>query len=128
METVNKIGIYPKWSLLDDALLMNINKRSSDRVINLKSIIAEALENNVGYKIESKQTELSKKDVSLANSNYMPQIAVQSAGVFLDENSVDGSFGTKGSFNWTAGASFSQLILSEPAIANITIQKLLLET
>ena len=128
METVNKIGIYPKWSLLDDALLMNINKRSSDRVINLKSIIAEALENNVGYKIESKQTELSKKDVSLANSNYMPQIAVQSAGVFLDENSVDGSFGTKGSFNWTAGASFSQLILSEPAIANITIQKLLLES
>ncbi len=128
METVNRIGKYPSWSLLDNALLMNINKPNSERVLNLKAAIAEGIENNLGYQIEAKQTQISAKDVSLARSNYLPQLGVQSTGYFLDENSVNSSFGRLGTFNWTAGASFSQLILSEPAMANIAIQKLLFES
>jgi outer membrane protein len=128
METVNKIGHYPKWTLLDNALLININKPTTARVLNLKSVIAEGIQNNLGYQIESKQTQISAKDLSLAKSNYLPQLDVESTGFFLDENTVNSSFGTRGSFNWTAGASFSQLILSEPALANIAIQKLLFES
>ena len=128
METVNKIGKYPKWTLWDNALLVNLNKPNTTRTINLKSVIAEGIQNNLGYKIESKETQISTKDLNLAKSNYLPQLGVESSGFFLDENSVNGSFGTRGDFNWTAGASFSQLILSEPALANIAIQKLLLES
>lgn len=128
METVNEIGLYPNWILLDDALLININKPRTTRVINLKSAIAEGIQNNLGYQIESKQVQVSAKELALAKSNYLPQLGVESNGFFLDENTVNSSFGTKGSFNWTAGASFSQLILSEPAMANISIQKLLLES
>mgnify|MGYP006269381561 CR=1 FL=1 len=128
METVNKLGIYPKWTLLDNALLVNINKPSTTRVLNLKAAIAEGIQNNLGYQIESKQTQISDKEIDLAKSNYLPQLDVESTGLFLDQNSVDASFGSRGSFNWTAGASFSQLILSEPALANIAIQKLLYES
>lgn len=128
METVNKIGKYPKWTLLDNALLVHINKPNATRTLNLKSVIAEGIQNNLGYQIETKQTQISAKDVSLAKSNYLPQLDVESTGFFLDENTVNSSFGTRGSFNWTAGASFSQLILSEPALANIAIQKLLFES
>lgn len=128
METVNKMGKYPTWSLLDNALLVNINKPNSKRVLNLKAAIAEGIQNNLGYQIETKQTQISAKDVSLAKSNYLPQLGLESTGFFLDENTVNSSFGTLGSFNWTAGASFSQLILSEPAMANIAIQKLLFES
>ncbi len=128
METVNKIGMYPKWTLLNDALLVNINKPNTTRVLSLKSAIAEGIQNNLGYQIEKKETQISAQDVSLAKSDYLPQLDVESTGFFLDENSVNNSFGTKGTFNWTAGASFSQLILSEPALANIAIQKLLFES
>ncbi len=128
METVNKIGQYPNWPLLDNALLVNINKPSTSRVLNLRSVIAEGIQNNLGYRIETKQTQISAKDLALAKSKYLPQLDVESTGFFLDENTVNGSFGTRGSFNWTAGASFSQLILSEPAMANIVIQKLLFES
>ncbi len=128
METVNKIGKYPKWTLLDNALLVHINKPNTTRTLNLKSVIAEGIQNNLGYQIETKQTQISAKDLSLAKSNYLPQLGVESTGFFLDENTVNSSFGTRGSFNWTAGASFSQLILSEPALANIAIQKLLFES
>ena len=128
METVNKIGKYPNWNLLDNALLVNINRPNTTRVLNLKSVIAEGIQNNLGYQIEAKQTKISAKDLSLAKSNYLPRLDVESTGFFLDENTVNSSFGTLGSFNWTAGASFSQLILSEPAMANIAIQKLLFES
>lgn len=128
METVNKIGKYPSWKLLDNALLTNINRVNTSRVINLQSVIAESLQNNLGYQIASKETELIKKDVSLAKSNYLPQLNVETTGFFLDENTVNSSFGTRGDFNWTASASLSQLILSEPALANIAIQKLLYES
>lgn len=128
METVNKIGLYPNWPLLDNALLVNINQPNTTRVLNLRSVIAEGIQNNLGYQIETKQTQISAKDLALAKSKYLPQLDVESSGFFLDENSVNASFGTRGSFNWTAGASFSQLILSEPALANIAIQKLLFES
>lgn len=128
METVNKTAKYPNWTILDNALLININKPNTTRKINLKAAIAEGIENNLGYQIETKQTQINKQDVRLANSNYLPQLGVESTGFFLDENSANSSFGTLGSFNWTAGASFSQLILSEPAMANIVIQKLLFES
>lgn len=128
METVNKIGKYPNWTLLDNALLVNINKPNTTRVLSLKAAIAEGLQNNLGYQIETKQTQISAVDVSLAKSNYLPQLDIESTGFFLDSNTVNSSFGTLGSFNWTAGASFSQVILSEPALANIAIQKLLFES
>ncbi len=128
METVNKIGKYPSWTLLDNALLVNINRPNTTRVLSLKAAIAEGIQNNLGYQIEAKETQISAKDLSLAKSNYLPLLDVETTGFFLDENSVNSSFGVLGSFNWTAGASFSQLILSEPALANIAIQKLLFES
>lgn len=128
METANKIGKYPNWTLLDDALLVNINKPNTTRVLSLKAAIAEGIQNNLGYQIETKQTQISANDVSLAKSNYLPQLDIESTGFFVDSNTVNSSFGILGSFNWTAGASFSQLILSEPALANIAIQKLLFES
>ncbi len=128
METVNKVGKYPNWPILDNSLMININKPNTSRILSLKAAIAEGIENNMGYKIEKKQTQLTAKDVGLAKSNYLPSLSVESNGFFLDSNTINSSFGTLGTFNWTAGASFSQLILSEPAMANIAIQKLLYES
>jgi outer membrane protein TolC len=128
MEAVNKTGIYPRWQVLDNATLINISNIEDGRKLTLKSAIAEGLENNLVYQISQKQEDIVKKDVNLARSNYLPQLEASTMGLFLDENTVSSSFGTKGDFNWSAGASFSQLILSEPALANISIQKLLSES
>lgn len=128
METVNKIGKYPNWTFLDNALLTNINKPNTTRVLNLKSAIAEGIQNNLGYQIETKETQKSEKDIALAKSNYLPALDIKTTGLVVDENSKNSSLGSLGDFNWTAGASFSQLILSEPALANIAIQKLLFES
>ncbi len=127
METVNKTGIYPSWLIMDNAILINV-AQANGRKFSLKSAIAEALENNLGYRVAQKQTQIARNELNEAKSLYLPQLEVSSTGLFLDENTVNSSLGTKGDFNLTAGASMSQLILSEPAMANIAIQKLLQES
>jgi outer membrane protein TolC len=127
METVNQTGVYPSWIVLDNAILMNVAKASA-RNLSLKSAIAEGLENNLGYLVAQKQSQIARNELNEAKANYLPQLEASSTGLFLDQNTVNNSFGTKGEFNLSAGASMSQLILSEPALANIAIQKLLQES
>ncbi|MEO0874049.1 MAG: TolC family protein, partial [Bacteroidota bacterium] len=67
-------------------------------------------------------------DVSLARSNYLPQVEALGTVSYLDDNSVRQSFGTRAQYNISATGSLSQLILSEPAMANIAIQKFLLQS
>lgn len=66
METVNKVGKYPNWNTLDNAILTNINRPNTERTLNLKAAIAEGIQNNLGYQIEAKQTEISANGVGLA--------------------------------------------------------------
>ncbi len=128
MKTVNKTNVFPSWQILTQATLINVNDVDTDRIINLKSCIVEALSNNLNLKIAQKETQLVERDVAIAQSNYLPQVGVSSTGVLIDENSAEFSFGRKGEFTWSASGNLSQLILSEPALANIAIQKLFLET
>ena len=127
MKTVNKTKIYPSWQMLTQATLVNVNKPDTDRILNLNICVTEALLNNLNLKIAKNETSLYERDVSIAKSDYLPQVDFSSTGVLIDENSAAFSFGTKGEFTWSAGGSLSQLILSEPAIANIAIQKIFLE-
>ncbi len=125
MNTVKRTKIYPNWDILSAATLTNVNEVNTDRTLSLKLAIAEALENNLGYKITQKETQIAEKEIDVAKSNYLPQVDATMSGVLLDENTVQRSFGTQGYFNWSANASFTQLILSEPALANVAIQQLL---
>jgi len=128
MKTANRTGIYPNFDLISKATLINVNEVDTDRKLTLKSAIAEGLENNLELKIAQKQTQISEKDVAIARSNYLPQIDASTAAVFLDETTTALGMGFQGRFNWSATGSASQLILSEPALANIAIQKLFLES
>ena len=128
MKTVNKVDIFPSWEILTQATVINMNQVDTDREINLRTCIAEALNNNLTLKIAQKETALVERDVAIAKSDYLPQLDFSSTGVFLDKNTVENSFGLRGEFTWTASGNLTQLILSEPALANIAIQKLLYES
>ena len=127
MKTANKVNIFPSWELLSKSTLIKMNQPDTDRIINLRSCIAEALSNNLELRIAQKETALFERDVSLARSDYLPQLDFSSSGVLIDDKSAANSFGTRGEFTWTVGGDLKQLILSEPALANIAIQKLFLE-
>lgn len=128
LQTARQAEHYPSWDVMAKAILINIESTNADRKINLESAIAEGLQNNLQIKIAEKDTRISKKDVSIAKSNLLPQIDASSTFLGVDENTIRNSFGTRGYLNWSANASLTQVILSEPAYANIAIQKFLLES
>ncbi len=127
METARKARYYPSWDLMSEAILLNVTAvDEGDRALTMSSAIAEALQGNLSVKVAEKDVQIVQRDVSIARSNYLPQVDASGTFVALDDNTVNRSFGTQGRYNLTAKANLTQLILSEPALANIAIQKFLL--
>lgn len=129
MKTVRLCGHYPGWETLSKATLLNVAEvETGSRALTLRSAIAEGLQENLELLVAEREVNISEQEVNIAKSNYLPQIDASATALGIDENSVRNSFGTKGHLNFSARASLTQLILSEPALANISIQKLLLES
>ncbi|MFA5669730.1 MAG: TolC family protein [Balneolaceae bacterium] len=126
MESLHQIEQFPKWSMLDDAILMNVAKIPGEE-LTLQQAIAEALENNLQNKITNQDFLLAKKDVRIARSNVLPQIEVSGTAVQLSTNLVESSMGQRGEFTITGSASLKQVIYSEAVFANIAIKKLVAE-
>ncbi|MEM6767407.1 MAG: TolC family protein, partial [Bacteroidota bacterium] len=126
MKVVSKTGVFPSWDMMAAATLVNVDIVDTERELTLQSAIGEGLENNLDISVAEKETRISKKDVAVARGNYLPQIESNTSLVTVDENTVNTSFGTRGRLNWSAAFSGSQLVFSEPALANIRIQNLLL--
>ncbi|MEO0339234.1 MAG: TolC family protein [Bacteroidota bacterium] len=127
MKAVKATGVYPSWDIMAKGVLLNVvTPDDNDRQISLQSTISEALQNNLSIKIADKDVRIAEKEVAIAKSNLLPQVNTSATALVLDENTVRTSFGTRGYFNLSASATLDQLVLSEPALANIAIQKLLL--
>lgn len=125
MKTARQTGVYPNWDLATESTLLNAIDENTDRSLSLQTTIMEALDKNLSLKIAQVDPQLAQTEVALAKSEYLPQLDVNTSIVALDENTAENSFGTKGRLNWLASSSLSQLVYSEPALANIAIQKLL---
>ncbi|MCG8332536.1 MAG: TolC family protein [Chitinophagales bacterium] len=127
--TVKKCNHYPSWNTLSKAILINLTEvEDTGASINLSAAIAEGLQRNLELQIAEKEVTISQKEIGMARSNYLPQVDFSATALGLDENTVRNSFGTRGHINLSAKASLTQLILSEPALANVAIQNLLLES
>ena len=63
--------------------------------------------------------------MGLAKAELLPQIDVTTSLSYVDESQVASSFGAIGRMNWFLSGSLSQIVFSEPLLANVAIQKLL---
>ncbi len=118
-------SVYPDFDFMASATLLNLHEINTDRKLSLKSAIIEGLQNNLDLKISSLNPQIAQTDLDLARAELRPQVDVSTSLALIDENRAASSFGTQGRLNWLASGSLSQVIFSEPALANITIQKLL---
>lgn len=129
IQTAQKTRYYPSWDIMSEAVLLNLSiVDNPERVLTLSSAIAEGLKNSLSLQVSEKDVQISGEDVKIARSNYLPQLEVNGSALALDKNTVNQSFGTRGRYNLQADATLTQLILSEPAMANVAIQKLLLKS
>ncbi len=122
METLQKINYYPDWQALNDARLINLGESSSGRRLNIKGVIAEALERNLDLQIEKLDTELQNKEAKLALAKLYPQLSVSSSYTMIDEHRADGSPASPARYTWLLSGKLDQSIFTDDILANYTIQ------
>ncbi|MEO1653396.1 MAG: TolC family protein, partial [Bacteroidota bacterium] len=127
MATARQIEKFPDFDLMAQAILLNLNEVETDRSLSLEGVLAEALRANLEVLIAEKDVDLADKDLSISKTDLLPQVVGSSTINLIDPNSSQNSFGSQGRVNWSAAANLSQVILSEPTLANIAIQRYLLE-
>ncbi len=123
METCRKVGIYPKWKIMTEAELVNAQRKEVSKNWNLGSAVNEAVRVNIALAAQRMALEASEKDIQDAWSNYLPQADVYAQGALIDEDRAEASLGQAAERTITGGATVTQLVFSEPALANISIQR-----
>ena len=126
MQTANKIGFSPKFTVLAKAELINEFALEGARVVNLPDVMHEAINANLDLKIEEGTVNSAQKDVSLARTNFFPTLRLGAAGVQIDKDRAESSFGQQPERTVTGTVAVEQLVFSEQAIGNVSIQKHLL--
>ena len=128
MNTLKHLEIYPDFDLLNQAILLNLEETEGSITWSLESLIFEAIKTNLGLSASEKDVLLAEKDIKIASSNLKPQLTASSSATWIDQNRVDLSNGQAASVSWLANTTLNQVIYSEPALANVAIQKLIKES
>jgi len=125
MAAARQSGVYPSFELMATATLLNLNEVETDRRLSLQGAVTEGLQNNLGLQAVGFDPQLVEKDVGLARANLRPEITASTALSYIDESQVSQAFGAIGRLNWFLSGTLSQVVYSEPLLANVAIQKLL---
>jgi outer membrane protein len=119
MATARAIGIYPKWSVMTEARLINQKRKKAGRSLNLVSAVQQALDVNLELLASAHQVEAGAQEVRQARAHLLPQVDIDGTGVAVDQ---DIASVIQPERNLTGSATLSQLIYSEAALANLSIQ------
>ena len=125
MNTAKTIGYSPDFQTMFTSKLIR-STPSSLPTFSIEQIIRKSLEENLDIKVVMKDIELSENDISFAKSQFLPSINADLAGTIIDQNRPNPLIGQAQRSIFGTGRA-QQLLYSEAAIAQIKIQKILLE-
>ncbi|MBW1981798.1 MAG: TolC family protein [Deltaproteobacteria bacterium] len=123
MATARAIGVYPSWSVLTEAELINEEVQGMGRQLTLQTAVQEALVANLDLLVQQKVVAAGKQAVKQRQSALLPQVDLESAGVIIDEDRAEASMGTESERRWTGSVRGTQLIYSEDAWSSFTAEK-----
>ncbi len=122
MATARQLGVSPSFDVLNSATLLHERPTATGRQFGLREIALEAVAQNQDLLAQQFATQAGFEETGIARSKLLPQFgltathdqrkvsSVVSAGLF-PKGSTDGA------------VSLQQLIYSDSAAANVTIQK-----
>lgn len=124
MVTARSIEYSPPFELIFTANLLG-NEEDLDRTTySLMDIIQQGLDQNLNIKISEADIALTEQDVRTAVSQFLPDVDYSATGVMINGENANALL-MRSQYSLSGSGTFSQLIYSEQALANIRIQKLL---
>jgi outer membrane protein TolC len=127
MGTARAIPVFPPWSVLTEAELINAERKAVERTLTLAGVAQEAVLVNLDLRARDRAVAAGAQDTRVAWSRLLPQIDVGAQGTIIDEDRAAASFGTQPERSLAAAAGLRQVIVSEPSWAGVSIEKSLQE-
>jgi len=123
MTTARKIGIFPSWEVITEADLVGVERKRVEATWGMRSVMDEAVRVNRDLAAAERVVSAGAQDVNTAVSTLFPQIDLTGNVMKIDEDRAAASFGSQPENSGTVGLSGSQIIWSQRAWANLSIQK-----
>ncbi|MGE5500053.1 MAG: ABC transporter substrate binding protein [Syntrophothermus sp.] len=126
--TVYTIGVSPKWNTLLEAELVNITtaEMPDSNSFSLKSALLRISEQNLDLQAKMQEVNAEFEKVNIARSNFLPRIDLSASGTQIDEDRANA--GSQPVRSGSLDLSLRQLIYSEQAYANMSIQNSLIDS
>ncbi|MBD3257503.1 hypothetical protein GF377_03645 [candidate division GN15 bacterium] len=128
MGTARQVGVSPPWEVLTEAILINESRQEVSRALTLRSAVMEAVEVNLSLLAKQMEVSAGGAEVSKAWANLLPQVDVAGLYQVIDDDRAAASFGTQPEKTLAGQATVRQVLFSEQAWANVSIQKDLLRS
>ncbi len=125
MATLRAIGIEPYWDLLTGAELINDGTGNVESRLNITMVMEEALAANPDLAAGNQSVEAGIAKVKEARSSLLPQIDLNTRAAIVDGDRALAYSGMLPERHWTGGVQATQLIYSDKAWANYSIEELL---
>lgn len=122
MATARAIPLFPPWSALTEAELVNAERQAAARTLTLAGVAQEAVLVNLDLKARDRAVAAGAQDTRVARSRLLPQIEVGAQGTIIDHDRAAASFGAQPERSLRAGANLRQVIVSEPSWAAVSIE------
>ena len=128
MATAEQIGFPIKNSLLATVnLIEGANIIDPQFSYSLSELMNKVVKNNLTLSAERQNILLSEQDVKTSKSQYLPDVTANVNGAYIDPKIAEISNGENPELSTAGNLSLNQIIYSEQATANISIQKSLLD-
>jgi len=122
--TAEATNVPIKYSLITDTDFVGTMENAlSEEKFNLLEVINQVLDKNLLLQSAQKNVDLTSQDVKAAKSNYLPSVTAAANGTYTDPNLAEISNGLNPEFQTAGTISLQQMVFSEAANANISIQK-----
>lgn len=123
IQTARILNIYPSFKALTDAILINVEEDPTVRQLNLLDVIDEAILVNLNLRATSRRTAAGEGEVAQARARLLPQVSAQATAAQIDRDRGESS-GAPAERTATAALNLSQVIWSDEAWANLSIEKM----
>jgi outer membrane protein TolC/ABC-type uncharacterized transport system substrate-binding protein len=127
MSTAYAVGVSPKWSTLLEAELVQIDTSVPGGMsLTLADAIRRSSEQNLEVQAKNRQVSAESNNINIARGSLLPSLDVSSTGLQIDPDRAQA--GAQPERSGTLDFSAGQVILSEPAMANLSIQSSIQES
>ncbi|MEH6473790.1 MAG: TolC family protein [Halopseudomonas sp.] len=125
MATARSLGIYPRFDILHEALLIHPEPEPQGRPLSLAAVALEAVTANLDLRVASLGLEAGQAEVDEARAKLLPQLSVTLGYTQLNDDSTAVLSGANAEQSNSAAIHLSQLLYSDSIRANVEIQRYL---